>query len=416
MKKTVRQISLSDDEFKKIKKEKQSLILRLNNDENKGIEIKDKILLTNNNKKIKTKVKNIHIYTSIEELSKRISNKQLGYKKKDIIDYNDLIKDYKKIDIKKYGLLGIELKKKKHIPKKIFFTTLFLILILVVGIDIHKKLEKRNIEKYSNIITQMNANKLSYVFIEINPSFVLSIKGNKVDNIACINEDCMDLYNDINVKDKDINESIDIIYKIAKEKGFDTSKGVKVNSSESINIEKKDYITIEYIDTTKEKEILSKVKNNESIKNIDNNDYYNQLWEKLKKDNDYDKVYSCNMNSGKLECYFIPEAITPLKDVLDESVPFTDALSKNVFATLSTVTNTLEKFNIRVSHNLVGTTFYINNIEYDYALDTTCFRRNYINECIDGFGCYERMTLSKFNIKDLDLLNPSSIQNKIITY
>lgn len=96
--------------------------------------------------------------------------------------------------------------------------------------------------------------------------------------------------------------------------------------------------------------------------------------------------------------------------------PFTDALSKNVFATLSTVTNTLEKFNIRVSHNLVGTTFYINNIEYDYALDTTCFRRNYINECIDGFGCYERMTLSKFNIKDLDLLNPSSIQNKIITY
>lgn len=415
VKKETCKITLNDDEFKRIRKEKQSVIIRLNNKENNNISVKDKVLLVNDKKKIKRKVKNLHTYTTIDDLSKNIKNKQLGYKRKATIDYDSLIKNYKKDDIKKQGLLGIELKKKKHIPKKIFYTILILVFVIVIGFDIHKKVDKRNIEKYSNIITEMNNDKLSYAFIEINPSFVLTIKGNKVDDIACTNDDCMAIYNDISIKGKNINESIDIIYNISKEKGFDTSKGVKIKSSESINIEKKDYITIEHIDTLAEKEILSKVKNNDNIKNIDNTDYYNKLWEELKKDNDYNKIYSCNMDSGKLECYFIIEAITPMADVLDESKPVTDIMSKNVLSVLNTVKKTLKKFNIKIVDTYFGTKLYINNIDYSYALDTTCFRKNITTECYGDLGCYEKMSLSKFNIKDLDLLNPSSIQDKIST-
>lgn len=416
VKKETCKITLNDDEFKRVRKEKQSIIIRLNNKENNNISIKDKVLLVNEKKKIKRKVKSLHTYANIEELRKNIKNKELGYKKKDNIDYDALIKDYKKEDIKKHGLLGIELKKKKHIPKKIFYTILALVFVIVIGFDIHKKVDKRNIEKYSNIITEMNNDKLSYAFIEINPSFVLTIKGTKVNDVACTNDDCIAIYNGINIKDKDINEGIDIIYKISQEKGFDTSKGVKVKSSESIDIENKDYITVEHIDTLEEKEILSKVKNNDKLKNIDNTDYYNKLWEELKKDSDYNKIYSCNMDSGKLECYFIIEAITPMADVLDESKPVTDIMSKNVLSVLNKVKKTLNKFNIQTYETGFGTEIHINNVGYKYALDTNFFRDYTTQICYgEEFGCFPQFHRDKFNIKDLDLLNPSSIQDKIST-
>lgn len=239
------------------------------------------------------------------------------------------------------------------------------------------------------------------------------MKNNKVSDTACLNDDCMKIYNDINILGKSINESIEIIYDVAKEKGYDTSKGVKLKSTETIDIEKKDYITAEYINPTQEKELLKNVINNNEIKTNNNNTYYNELWDKLKKDSDYDKIYTCSMNNERLECYFIPEAITPLDDVLNERVPITDILQKNVFTVLSNVTNTLEKFDIKVSRNTMGTTFYINNIEYNYTLSTDCFRKYTTQECIEDFGCFPEYHMSKFNIKDLDLLNQNSIIEKI---
>lgn len=416
MKKNIHKLEMDFKEYKKIKHEKQSILIVLNNEENKSINIKDNILITNNKKKFKRRVKKIETYSNLDEIKKNVSNKQLGYKKKDIINYDDLVKNYTKNDIKKYGLLAIELKKKKHILKKIFFTILFLVLIIFLGLDIYKKIEKMNIQKYQDALIEISNDKLSYVFLEINPSFALILKGSNVSDAYCLNDDCLDIYNDINIKDKNINESIDIIYNISKEKGFDTSKGVKVKSSESINIEKKDYIALEYIEPNKEKELLDTVKNKDNLTSINNDVYYHKLWEKLKKDSDYDKVYSCNMDNGKLECYFIIESIMPMADVLDESKPVTDIMSQNVFSVLNKVKRTLNKFNIKTIDSGFGTVVYINNIGYTYALDTNLFRDYTTQICYDDFGCFPQHHRDKFNIKDLDLLNPSSIQSKIEIY
>lgn len=51
VKKETCKITLNDDEFKRVRKEKQSIIIRLNNKENNNISIKDKVLLVNEKKK-----------------------------------------------------------------------------------------------------------------------------------------------------------------------------------------------------------------------------------------------------------------------------------------------------------------------------------------------------------------------------
>lgn len=62
MKKVVHQINLNDDEFKKVKKNKQSYILQLNDEDNKDIKVKDKIIFLNGKKKLKRRLK-IYILT-----------------------------------------------------------------------------------------------------------------------------------------------------------------------------------------------------------------------------------------------------------------------------------------------------------------------------------------------------------------
>lgn len=251
----------------------------------------------------------------------------------------------------------------KKILLIILLVIVFIVLLFLAYRFISNKLDEANAEKMRNIISEVNKEKISYVFVEINPSFVLTVKDNKVSAVACLNDDCVSVYNDIDVKDKNINESIDNLYNISKQKGFDTSNGVKVKTSDNINIESKDYITVEYIDTTKEKELLNEVKNNEEIKNVSNDDCYSTLWEELKKDPKYDDVYTCNMNDNKeLECYIILD--TGINEDKDYDVSIENGLLNDIFMNSSNkILNTLKKFNFDVRDTKV----YINNIEFGYV-------------------------------------------------
>ena len=48
------------------------------------------------------------------------------------------------------------------------------------------KLDEINAKKMNYTINELAKERTDYVFIEINPSFVLSIKDNKVNNVSCL--------------------------------------------------------------------------------------------------------------------------------------------------------------------------------------------------------------------------------------
>lgn len=340
-------IDLDCKEFKEIKKNKKDIIFCLNNNEFEDIKLNDKIILKNGNKKLKKKVKQLYKYSTFEELRSNIKNKKIGYKKKEDIEYIDLEKNYSKEDIIKSGALGIEVKTKKYILKKMLLGLLIVVLLFFGCCFINNKLKEIEAKRFYNSINKLAKDRTDYVFIEINPSFVLTVKNDVVDDVSCLNDDCISIYNDVDIKGKNINDSIATIYDVSKEKGFDTSNGVKIKTSNNVNIENRDYLTIEHIDVDKEKELLKEVKNNEDIKNISNDDYYTNLWNELKKDSDYGNVYSCYMNANDLECYIKDDFVIAEKEIngIDDSI----AVYPKIRSRLERIEQVFKKFKINVS-------------------------------------------------------------------
>lgn len=324
---------------------------------------------------------------------------------------------------------------KKHIFIKIMLGILILLLIIFTIFFINKLLLDFNNKKISSAIDKLEKEKINYVFIEINPSLVLTIKENKVNDVACLNDDCMSIYNEIDVKGKSIDDSIDNLYNLSKEKGFAVSNGVIVKSTDELKIADKDHVKVEYINDTTKNDLLSNVMNNENIKDNSNDDYYTKLWKELKKDSEYDKVYTCKMNNNELECYFIMSAIDHSynKDS-DYNFDSEDAYNKflSLFQSLSSkVVDTLDKFGIEKQGNSV----YINNIKFSYVplftLNDTSYKNVLRGEKIETFssefcekGLVEYDENGKCQINDgfylipletLNLLNlNASLENMIV--
>lgn len=292
---------------------------------------------------------------------------------------------------------------------------LFIIIILIVSIPlllffcyrfISNKIDEANTKKFSGIINEVSKERTDYVFVEINPSFVLTIRDNKVSDVACLNDDCISIYNDIDVKGKNLNDSIDNIYNTSKEKGFDTSNGVKVKTSDNVSIKSKDYITIEYIDATKEKELLNEVKNNEEIKNVSNDDYYSKLWEELKKDSDYDNVYSCHMNINELECYIKDDFIIAEKEQIDNMDSI--AAYPKIQSRLKRIEQVFKKFKINVSTDNENIFFpipagklYIGESIFHMVTGNSAKEIYYSGKIKCGFY--------KVNLTEISLLKPNNI-------
>ncbi len=431
----LKRLEISNADFNGIKKNKKVVLLLPEMEETTDIHAKDKIILTNRvtGKKIKKKVKRIHSYPTFEDLAKNVKKSKFGLKKKEEFDYEKLRDTFSKTDEKKYGVLGIEVK-----PKVTFMKVMFVILCVVLACILWSKFNslcvRLNTEKINKKINELNKDRSSYVFVEINPEMVFTLKNDKVEGVACLNDDCMKMYDEMKVSGLTLKESVESVYNLAKSKGFDTSKGVTVKSNKNIAIEELDYVLVEYVNDEEEKELLKNIKNNEDIiVENDDEDYYAKLWSELKKDSRYDKVYTCAMNEQKLECHFMPEAINPMEGILDGSSPVTKMMQLWLFMHLEDIGATLDKFNIKNSFSesslgpddIKSNTFYINGIGFNYVLDYTynnlniknaCYSRTQKRgECYPEFGMCVCIRYEKaFALKDLDLLNPTAILGNLL--
>ncbi len=310
-------------------------------------------------------------------------------------------------------------KKHKHVILKVLLVVIVFLLLLIGVYFIKMNIEQARSKKMADEVREIQKNKTDYVFIDINPSFVLTIKEDKVTNVACLNEDCISIYNDIDVKGKSINDSINSLYTLSKDKGFDTSNGVSVRTTKYFTTDNKEQVRVEIINETTKDELLTNLKNNEDIKNNGNDDYYATLWDKLKKDSDYGKIYTCSMNNKELECYFIIEAVTLPSDNIPVII---DRSNK--------IVNTFNKFNIKNTYNISeDAVVYINDIGYEligdwtYAQGSTSNGVNTSHKLIEekmvlvrDMGMmehrinensyYKVQTFNYILLKDLNLLNP----------
>ena len=106
-------MKLWNDPFNTIKYDKKDIELRLNDAKRQLIKVGDTIIFTNNitKEEIKCEVVNLHHYETFKELYNHFDKKRLGYEENEEASYLDMEKFYLEEEIKKFGVLGIEIKK-----------------------------------------------------------------------------------------------------------------------------------------------------------------------------------------------------------------------------------------------------------------------------------------------------------------
>ena len=87
--------------------------MRLYDEKRKQIKIGDIIKFTNiqSNETITCKVMNLYRYSSFKDIYLSFNKERLGYKKEENANYLDMEKYYDPSEIKKYGVIGIEIKR-----------------------------------------------------------------------------------------------------------------------------------------------------------------------------------------------------------------------------------------------------------------------------------------------------------------
>ncbi len=104
-------MNLRDDSFRAIKEGWKNVEMRLNDEKRSCIKVNDTIEFTNTTtlEKLSCKVINIYNYSDFTELYKRHDKLSIGYKEDEVVNPDDMLLYYTKEDIKKYGVVGIEL-------------------------------------------------------------------------------------------------------------------------------------------------------------------------------------------------------------------------------------------------------------------------------------------------------------------
>lgn len=311
--------------------------------------------------------------------------------------------------------------------KKIFLIILSSLFLVVVVLSIYSLVRKLIINKndtnISSSINELKSSKEDYVFVEINPKLLLVVQDDKISNIYCMNHDCANFYNDIHVKNMKIIDGVNQIYNVAREKGFDTTNGVKIKSTTYIPIENYnyDFIEVEYIKEEQKNQLLTEVQDYKDNIEQTTEEYYDNLLDKLKQDNDYDKFYSCKKENDSLGCYFIMDSIKVGFDL--ESFDITDWNS--LFSNKSDVLRILKKFNFNVDKDLVR----INNTNFTYSVSFTHNNTKYGNilyhemteklsdelcAYISDNNCYLTTGIEFIKLSDINLLEPIITSDKLI--
>lgn len=107
-------MSLNNRPFKSIKEGTKTIELRLNDEKRSLLKVGDEIEFTNRdtNEKLSVDIISLHKYPSFEELYKHFDKVEMGYNKDDIAEPKDMEAYYSKEEQDKYGVLGIEIRKK----------------------------------------------------------------------------------------------------------------------------------------------------------------------------------------------------------------------------------------------------------------------------------------------------------------
>lgn len=105
-------MKLDDDPFEKIKNGTKKIEMRLFDYKRQKINIGDAIEFTKitNNEKLTAEVINIHKCKTFEELYNKFDKILIGYNEEDYADPKDMEKYYSKEEIKKFGVVGIEIR------------------------------------------------------------------------------------------------------------------------------------------------------------------------------------------------------------------------------------------------------------------------------------------------------------------
>lgn len=121
----IHEMHLEDKPFEQIKNGQKNFELRLNDEKRREL-IPGEILIFINNKtgeKLMTWVKMLYHFPNFQELYRTLPMDQCGYAENETPDPADMEKFYSQEDIKKWGVLAIELivNQEKELYSRIFF-------------------------------------------------------------------------------------------------------------------------------------------------------------------------------------------------------------------------------------------------------------------------------------------------------
>lgn len=328
MKKNLKTINVNNETFNRIKKNKPTIYVEEKNELLEKLRKNDKIILNTSetNKHLIRKIKKIYRADSFNDLS------------------NILGKHITKVspsNIQGENLIVIEFKTKKRIITKCLLLLLMVVIVILLYFNISTLIMKHNNDKLQKNIKDVST-ELSYVIIEINPKAILEIKDGKVSNMGCLNEDCLTVFKDTNLKNNTLKEAVEKLYTKAKEKNIDVSNGVSISSNKEIaeEVKKLDYILYKQVDKQQIKDEIKNVIDNKEIKEEKNkNEISNDILAVYKKDKDYGDLYECSIVVSEPVCY-ITEAFAKRLTTKNETIEeFMNTLNE-----MRKLENILDKF------------------------------------------------------------------------
>lgn len=103
---------LNHGPFMLIKSKQKSIEMRLNDEKRQKLKVGDQVEFTDKstNEKIIVQVVNLHRFSSFQELYNNFDKLKLGYQSGEVASANDMNQYYTDEDIKKFGVVGIEIK------------------------------------------------------------------------------------------------------------------------------------------------------------------------------------------------------------------------------------------------------------------------------------------------------------------
>ena len=117
------QMNLNPSPFEFIKSGQKTIEMRLYDEKRRLININDIIEFTNNKtkEKITCRVIGLHVYDSFKRLYELFDKTLLGYLPNEDAHYLDMEVYYKDEDIKKYGVVGIEIEVIKTLDVDVYY-------------------------------------------------------------------------------------------------------------------------------------------------------------------------------------------------------------------------------------------------------------------------------------------------------